>query len=1052
MQVRCPDCDDPIELADDASLSDVSCPCCGSRFALIDSVHERVKTVVADPPPPRRIAHFELLKILGRGAFGTVWMARDTQLDRTVAVKIPRKEQLDAAQSEQFLREARTAAQLRHPSIVSVHEVGRDGDSLYIVSDLIEGVSLADRFTDRPMGAREAAGLCAKVADALHYAHEAGVIHRDLKPANIMLDAEGEPHLMDFGVAKREASEITATVQGKIFGTPAYMSPEQAKGEGHQADGRTDVYSLGVILFQMLTCELPFRGNQRMLLHHVIHDEPPSPRRLDSRVPRDLETICLKCLEKDPRRRYPTAQAVAEEFRRFLNGAPIRARRVSQGEKLWRWCRRKPVVAGLCATAVSLLFAVAVVSTNAYYLEEELREVAVWERDEAQEARRAEARARRAAQEKALETRRYLYVAHMRLAQQVWESADVGAVLELLNRHRSGPEQEDLRGFEWYYLWRLCHSETLTLEHAGGVFSVAFSPGSKMLVSGGFGQMKLWDLATGEERLTLEGHADWVGCAAFSPDGKTLASGSPDETVRLWDLAAGTLRTTLEHGGWVWSLAFSPDGRTLASGGRDGTVKLWDVAIGESTSAVEGHTGPVFSVAFSPDGDTLTSVSQKAVRLWDVATGVARAASGEDTTPVFCVGLSPDGAALASASPDGTVRVRDVTTGEERATLRGRDGRVQHVVFAADGKTLASRGGERKVKLWDAATGEALTTLTGHSRQVESMAFSPDGRTLASAGLDETVRLWDVSRQWAALKRHKGSVFSVAFSYDGKTLATASHETVQLWGLAPGEGHTTLKGHTHDVLSVAFSPDGKTLASGGLDRTVKLWDLAAGQLRTTLQGHANQVSSVAFSPQGKTLASGSDETVRLWDVATGALRQTLEGHTDWVESVTFAPDGKTLASGSRDGTVGLWDAATGELQATLKAHTRQILSVAFSPNGKELASASADDTVKLWRPATGEEPITLRGHGAYVSSLAFCPDGKTLASGSDDRTVKLWDVATGEELATLKGHNGLVSSVAFSPDGRTLASASQDQTVRLWHAAAEAQVLAGGEEARDRGN
>jgi tetratricopeptide (TPR) repeat protein/ribosomal protein S27E len=357
LEVRCPNCHQPTQIAFDTTLTDLTCSACGSHFSLVD---QSETTQMA--PSLLKMGRFELIERVGVGGFGSVWKARDKELDRTVAVKIPRAGAMTGAEQEKFFREARAAAQLRHPSIVSVHEVGRDGDSVYIVSDFVRGVTLFDWLTGQQATGREAAEMCAKIAEALHHAHEHGVIHRDLKPANIMIDGDGSPHLMDFGLARREVGEVTVTMDGQVLGTPAYMSPEQAQGEAHTADRRSDVYSLGVVLFHLLTGELPFRGNARMLMHQVIHDEPPSPRKLNANIKKDLETITLKCLEKAPDRRFQTALEVSEELQRFLRGEPIHARPIGRAERGVRWVRRNKTVAAISALAATALLAGTIVS------------------------------------------------------------------------------------------------------------------------------------------------------------------------------------------------------------------------------------------------------------------------------------------------------------------------------------------------------------------------------------------------------------------------------------------------------------------------------------------------------------------------------------------------------------------------------------------------------------------------------------------------------------------------------------------------------------------
>jgi WD40 repeat protein len=1052
---------------------------------------------------PVRIRYFgdyELIREIARGGMGVVFEARQISLNRIVALKMILAGQLaDETDVKRFYSEAEAVANLDHPGIVPIFEVGQHEGQHYFSMGFVEGQSLAQRLADGPLAPREAAALLSKVAHAIDYAHSRGVIHRDLKPGNILLDGQGNPRVTDFGLAKRLQSDSELTSSGQIMGTPSYMPPEQAGGQRGEVGQASDVYALGATLYALVTGRPPFQAATPVdTVLQVKSDDPVSPRRLNAAVDRDLETICLKCLEKEPSARYGSAAALALDLRRFLSGQPILARPLSSSERAWKWVRRKPVVSSLAALIV-LVSALGLGGVIAQWREaviarqvaesETIRAKSQTELAEASLKGAVNARAEEKKQRELADQR--LYDARMTLVQRNWEDGDAELVQQGLDEQLPANQGGiDRRGFEWFYWHRLISSGHTTLKgHQGGVLSVAFSFDGKWIASAATDQtVKLWDATAAKEVQKLSGGGSTL---AFSADSRQLVlAGRSDGAVKVWDIAAD--REVASHGarpGQVVSVALSQDARRLLAGNHDGTLSLWDSGTGREGRVLKGHVVSVSSVAFSRDGSRFASGGlDGVVKVWDtpnekevlslnVHTGAARfVAFSPDGKPlssasaVHSVSFSPDGTRLAAGSADATVRVWGVPAGNEILTLRGHSGAVHGVAFSPDGKQLATAGHDRTVKVWDALTGREMARFLAHTRSVHGVAFSPDGQRIASASLDRTVKVWDAVNGQGPLSFLGTWTGRAPFAADSTRLVYTgldrSLSTLKVWHAARGRETVTLAGHTKGISSAVFSPDGKRVASASHDGTVKLWDATTAQEERTLRGHDREVLDVAFSPDGRRVASGGrDGSVRVWDSQSGQPTFTLTGHTGRVGVVTYSLGGKRLVS-IGDAHVKVWDAQTGQEIGNINIanHSHRA---AFTRDVRRLAIFGGIETLTVWDLDTGKEILAKKSKNSAILDAAFSPGGRWLATAELDGRVRVWDVQTGREALALKGHNrvaynvvfgqvdtalealgsaggGLssaVMTVAFSPDGQRLASGGRDGTVKVWDVATGQETL-----------
>lgn len=1002
-------------------------------------------------PANTRIGDFELLEEIGRGGMGVVYKARQISLDRVVAVKmILSGEFADDHEVERFGTEAKAAASLKHPHIVAIYEVGEEAGRHFFAMEYIEGPSLAQIQAEGPLPPRKAAGLIATVAEAVHYAHTRGVVHRDLKPGNLLLDQAGQPHIADFGLARRRENDSHLTSTGQVLGTACFIPPEQAVNDSAAIGPASDVYSLGALLYTLLTGRPPFQAASYVeTLNQVIKRDPISPRRLNPAVPRDLEVICLKCLEKHPAQRCQSAAVLAAELRRYLNHEPIHLRKIGRLSLTWRWCRRRPAAAAFVALSVAgLVLFLAGLFLHNRDLAELNSQLSNLNEQLSTSARDSDV-ARENAERHAQQTADTLYGAEMRLAASALHDHDTRTLTELLNRHLpTDKEQQDRRGFEWYYLRRQASTAHHTLlELDAPQYFVCFSPDRRLIATAGQDAIvRLFDAETEEAIREIVTRQVEVNGLAFTSDGNELATAGDDGSVRIWNVATGTERLKIRRANSekAFQVAFIPGTTLLACCGEDAVIHLFDTETGEAQGKLVGHDRTIQSLALSEDGQTVISTSSDGTaKLWNlVARNETVTLRGTDRLGPVAVDTRRN--LVATGADDGHVQTWRIGDRQELSRVRHLD-KPGALAFHPTVNLLAAGDNGGSIRIWELDAEGRITvsepkTWQAHRGNVYSLAWSADGTRLLSAGNDGRVVNWSLIDDpgYTRVELDKLGAGDFALFPDSSRIARVCGEGLDVWDWRTAKRVTKLDNRWWANLDV--SADAKTLAVWSYNGVLGVWNTADWKILSESDPDGYPASGFALSPDARIVAvsrhsrrtekNEGERSVYLYDAATARIVGEIEAPT--CSQLAFASDSQRLAIAQGNGSLLLWNLA--EQRLLWRAPQTAIQSLAFSPDGKWLVSAGGNRDAVVWDAKSGTVNHRLVGHRAAIESAIFTADSRTLATGAHDGVIKLWHVATGQELFELPRAEGLCNKLRFTTDGKRLVALIGYKHLLVFHA------------------
>ena len=1045
----------------------------------------------SDPLIGTKIGSCTLKSIIGSGGMGTVYEAIQEKPRRRVALKMMKRGITSRSATRRFEFESQTLARLKHQGVAQIYEAGTHDDGYggvpYFVMEYIPNKkTLTEYANDKKLGTSERLALFSMVCDAVQHGHLKGIVHRDLKPGNILVGSNGQPKIIDFGIARSTDSDMAVTTLqtdvGQLIGTLQYMSPEQCEADPSDIDTRSDVYSLGVILYELLTGKPPYDIRQ-MAIHEAVRivreEEPTKLSTVDRHLRGDIETIALKALEKDRERRYQSATVLREDVQHYLNDEPIAARPPGAIDYLRRFAK-KYRAAAVAIAAVVVVLVVAVVGISIFAIDAQMQrgvaEQATFEAeesneqlkvsvDEATKARADAERQRELAEKGETDALRQAYFGNIHAAGAAIENSDLGSAKRRLETAREVAESLswDPLPFEWRYLAAAADdsvnivgsaSSNWTLMMDQDQRAIAFNPSGTLLASAGTtGVTQILDSVTGEELFTFSNRM-FVNSVDFSPDGTRLAVGG--RSIQIWDMQSRTIAFVLVgHEGDVESVSYSPDGTLLASASYDETIRIWDMETGTILQTLTGHEGKVNAVAFSPDGTLLASCAgDKTLKIWSTQNWEIVKTIYQSNKYTKSIAFSPDGTRIAVGDWGKVINVWDTRSAELLTSMVGHEDYVESVSYSPDGTRLASSGRDKTIRIWDAKTGQELDKLIGHLDMIGSVTFSPDGTRLASSSDDGTLRTWEVENQGVLeTVGVNDGVFDIStlYGFDISTLyGFAISPDSRRIALSSLRGFMMLDLKSNEVLwvinnmptgAIEFSPDGQSLLTtdlfGGI---VRLWDVQSSERRMIFSwdGNAKEQPHVSaaqmadeidsqglsdthatFSPDGSQILLWGSNGVRLWDIESGKLTVITESSV-MSSGVGFNPESDQLITAHR-GDLQAWDPRTGEHLENYLTLLRGCKDLVFSPNGKLLATTDYEQKIVLWDTETRKQLFWLLGHEGTnaVSSIAFNADGSRLVSGGRDKTIRIWDTESGEELLVFFVEDE-IRNVAFSPDNTRL--------------------------------